>query len=332
MVSDIPKILLHIHLDGSIDITDAYKWAREDGLNLSKDDLLKKLQVDEYCHSLNDYLEKFVIPCDLLQTCERLEMASYHLFLKLAKLNVLYAEVRLAPQKHLQRGLNLEDVIISVVNGMNKASVKTGIMGGIILCLMRGDEDKKNWEVLKKAKEYLHKGVVGIDLAGAEAIYPTKDYGEFFKYANLMSIPFTVHAGEAMGCESINQALEFKPRRLGHGIRAIEDGSVVEKLKKMDVLLEVCVTSNYQTCAIKGPHPVRKLYDAGVKISINTDNDMVSNIDINKEYEMLINDNLFTKEELVKCNIDSISYIMAQDEVKDKLKNYYKKYLDASGR
>lgn len=326
-VKDIPKILLHIHLDGSIDINDAYKWAKEDGLKYTKNALLEELQVSSDCHNLNDYLEKFTIPCKLLQTCKRLEMATYHLFLKLAKLNVVYAEVRLAPQKHLEKGLNLDDVIISVVNGMNKAIVETRIAGGIILCLMRGDTKENNLEVLKIAKKYLHKGVVGIDLAGAEGLYPTKDYMEFFKYASILKIPFTIHAGEAAGVDSINQALQVKPMRIGHGVRAIENARMLEILKRMEVLLEVCVTSNYQTEAVEGIHPIRKIYESGVKVSINTDNDTVSNIDINKEYEMLINNSLLTIDDLIKCNINSIPYIMASNEVKEKLRKHYESIL-----
>ena len=148
MVNDIPKILLHLHLDGAIDIDDAFKWVKEDGIKISKKDLLRELQVDEECHSLNDYLKKFDLPCKLLQTCERLEIISYHLFQKLAKLNVVYAEVRFAPLKHLEKGLTLDDVVISVINGFNKANVESGIMGGIILSLMRGEEYEKN----KKAR------------------------------------------------------------------------------------------------------------------------------------------------------------------------------------
>ena len=130
-VADIPKIILHLHLDGSIDIDDAYLWAKEDGFDLSKSELINELQVDANCHDLNEYLTKFDLSCKLLQTCNRLEKSTYKLFLKLAKLNVIYAEVRLAPIKHINGYLNLDDVVISVINGMHKAMNETGIIGGI---------------------------------------------------------------------------------------------------------------------------------------------------------------------------------------------------------
>ena len=323
MVNDIPKILLHLHLDGAIDIDDAFKWVKEDGIKISKKDLLRELQVDEECHSLNDYLKKFDLPCKLLQTCERLEITSYHLFQKLAKLNVVYAEVRFAPLKHLEKGLTLDDVVISVINGFNKANVESGIMGGIILSLMRGEEYEKNKKIVDVAKKYLGKGVVGIDLAGAEALYPTKDYVQLFSYVKALEIPFTIHAGEAAGVESIKAALDIGAKRIGHGVKVIDDEALMERVIKENILLEVCVTSNYQTEAIKRRHPIEKLYRKGVKISINTDNDTVSGIDINREYARILQETKMDIEDLINCNINSIPFIFADDKTKNKLLNMY---------
>ncbi|HIS12681.1 MAG TPA: adenosine deaminase [Candidatus Onthocola stercoravium] len=323
IVKDMPKIVLHLHLDGSIDMEDAYLWAKEDGLKITKKELEQELQVNDDCHNLNDYLEKFDLPCKLLQTCERLEKTSYHLFLKLSKMNVKYAEVRFAPNKHLAKNLTLDDVVISVINGMNKANVETGIMGGIILSMMRGDSKEDNIRVINLAQKYLKKGVVAIDLAGAEAIYPTIDYIDLFRYAKIKGIPFTIHAGEAAGVESIKAALDAGAKRIGHGIRAIDDEAIQKIIIDKQVLLEVCMTSNYQTEAVKGKHPIEKLYNNGIKISINTDNDTVSNIDINKEYTKILNETDLTMDDLGKCNKESIDYIFADQVVKDKLQKEF---------
>lgn len=323
IVKDMPKIVLHLHLDGSIDMEDAYLWAKEDGLKITKKELEQELQVNDDCHNLNDYLEKFDLPCKLLQTCERLEKTSYHLFLKLSKMNVKYAEVRFAPNKHLAKKLTLDDVVISVINGMNKANVETGIMGGIILSMMRGDSKEDNIRVINLAQKYLKKGVVAIDLAGAEAIYPTTDYVDLFRYAKIKGIPFTIHAGEAAGVESIKAALDAGAQRIGHGIRAIDDEAIQKIIVDKQVLLEVCMTSNYQTEAVKGKHPIEKLYNNGIKISINTDNDTVSNIDINKEYTKILNETDLTMDDLGKCNKESIDYIFADQVVKDKLQKEF---------
>lgn len=322
-VADIPKIVLHLHLDGSIDIDDAYIWAKEDGLNYSKEEIINALQVDNNCSSLNEYLTKFDLPCKLLQTCNRLEKTTYKLFLKLAKLNVVYAEVRFAPMQHLNGYLSLDDVVISVINGMHKAMNETNILGGIILCMMRGDTKENNTLVINLAKKYLGKGIVGIDLAGAESLYPTKDYLSFFKYAHSLGIPYTIHAGESLGASSISDAISTGAKRIGHGIKAINDKTILQKIIDEKLLLEVCVTSNYQTKAISNNHPIEDLYKLGINISINTDNDTVSNIDINREYTKILNETNLTIYDLIKCSINSIDYIFASDKVKNKIREIY---------
>lgn len=323
IINNMPKIVLHLHLDGSIDIEDAYLWAREDGLKITKKELEEELKVNDECHNLNDYLKKFDLPCKLLQTCERLEITSYHLFLKLSKMNVKYAEVRFAPQKHLTKNLTLDDVVISVINGMNKANVATGIKGGIILSMMRESTINDNISVIDIAKKYLDKGVVAVDLAGAEAIYPTKKYEELFQYAKSLQIPFTIHAGEADGIDSIKAAIDFGTKRIGHGIRAIDDENIQKEIADKGILLEICVTSNYQTEAVKEKHPITEFYKRGIKINISTDNDTVSNIDINKEYTKILNETDLTIDDLYTCNKESINYIFADQNVKDKLKKEF---------
>ena len=169
------------------------------------------------------------------------------------------------------------------------------------------------------------RGVVGIDLAGAEALYPTKDYVKLFSYAKTLEIPFTIHAGEAAGVESIKAALDIGAKRIGHGVKVIDDEALMERVIKENILLEVCVTSNYQTEAIKRRHPIEKLYRKGVKISINTDNDTVSGIDINREYARILQETKMDIEDLIKCNINSIPFIFADDKTKNKLLNMYEK-------
>ena len=134
------------------------------------------------------------------------------------------------------------------------------------------------------------------------------------------NIPYTIHAGEADGVGSINSALDFKTKRLGHGIRCIEDEETLNRIIKEKILLEVCPTSNYQTEAVKGKHPLEYLYNNGVIVSINTDNDTVSNININDEYSNILNTTNLTIKDLIKCNYNSIPYLFTTDEVKEKLK------------
>ncbi len=322
-IIDIPKIVLHIHLDGSLDLELAYKWLVEDGYDYSFSEALEKLRVDKECRSLNQYLEKFDLPCKLLNSYERLKEASKSLFLKLEKEGVVYAEVRFAPIKHVNNKLNINRAVEAVLDGMNEVLKNKKMYGGLILCCMRDASVEDNLKTVELAKKYSSLGVVGIDLAGAEALYETKNFKYIFDKAKEENIPFTIHAGEADGISSIQSALEFGACRLGHGIKAVEDNNMIEKLKKENILLEVCVTSNYQTEAVKGIHPIEKLYKKGVKISINTDNDTVSGIDIISEYKYILANTNLTIEDIIKCNYDSIDFIF-NDKIKNKLKEIYK--------
>lgn len=324
-IKGVKKIITHLHLDGSIDIELAKRYVKEDGYNLTDYEIVKELQVDKDCHNLNDYLEKFTLPSSLLQTKERLEEVTYNLFKKLYTENVIYAEIRFAPIKHIEKGLSLDEVIRSVIKGMEKAKDDFDIYGGIILCCMRDSSKEDNLEIVKYAKKYLNKGVVAIDLAGAEALYETKNFKYIFDLCRKENIPYTIHAGEADGKESINSALDFKTKRLGHGIRCIEDKETMERIINNRILLEVCPTSNFQTEAVKGKHPLEYLYNNNVLISINTDNDTVSNININDEYSNVLNTTNLTIKDLVKCNYNSIPYLFTTDDIKNKLKDIIEK-------
>ena len=324
-IKDIKKIITHLHLDGSIDINNAIKWAKEDGYNLTDEEIIKKLQVDRSCHNLNDYLDKFTLAISLLQTKERLKETVYTLFKKLSLENVIYAEIRFAPIKHQEKGLSLDEVIESVVMGMNAAKNNFNIDGGIILCCMRDNSKNDNLKIVNYAKKYLNKGIVAIDLAGAEGIYETKNFKYIFDLCREENIPYTIHAGEADGVNSINSALDFKTKRLGHGIRCIEDKDTMKRIIDNNILLEVCPTSNYQTEAVKGKHPIEYLYNNDILISINTDNDTVSNINITDEYKNILNNTNLTIKDLVKCNYNSIPYLFTTDDIKEKLKKTIEK-------
>ncbi len=319
-IINIPKIVLHIHLDGSVDEKLLYEWSKEDGFDFSFEEVRKKVQVEKSCKSLNQYLEKFDLPCRLLNSKERLKKASQELFLKLDREGVVYAEVRFAPLKHLNNNMSCEDAVEAVVLGMNEAISNSQIHGGIILCCMRNFSFEDNIKTVDLAKKYLNKGVIGVDLAGDESSYKTEKFKDVFSYAKRLNIPFTIHAGEADGVSSINSALSFGAKRIGHGIRAIDSKEMIQRLIDDDILLEICVSSNYQTEVVKGNHPIEYLIKKGVKVSINTDNDTVSNININSEYKYIIDNTNITIEDIKLSNYNAIDFIFASDIEKNRLK------------
>lgn len=313
-----PKIELHLHLDGSLDINDI-----KNRYNLSDDEIKRQMIADEKCKNLNDYLTKFDFPISIMQKKKELENDTIALLSTLKQQNVIYAEIRFAPQFHTREGLSQSEVVETVINAAKKVDIKSNL----ILCLMRGKDNKKeNLETINVAKKYIGNGVCAIDLAGAEAIYKTSDYAEEFKIAKENNIPFTIHAGEADGIESIKSAVSFGAKRIGHGVRVIEDKEYMQFLKDNDITLEVCPTSNIQTCICKDydSHPLFELYKYGIKTTINTDNMTVSNTTLENEYNRLIETRKLEIEDIVNMNLYSIKAAFLSDDEKIELK---KKYL-----
>lgn len=312
----IPLVELHVHLDGSVHPSTASEY-----LNQNEKEIEYEMRAPKTCNDLNEYLTRFEIPNKVMQEKLRLERIAYELTVDMKNENVLYAEVRFAPLKHLQTGLNPYQVVESVYMGLNRLGLKTNI----ILCMMRGDSLEDNKLVIDVAKHYLNKGVCSVDLAGAEGIYKTSDYKELFEYAKEKKVPFTIHAGEADGYESIKAAIDFGASRIGHGVKIIDYPDLIEKVKEKNILLEICPTSNIQTRVVDKykDHPVKKLYDMGVNISINTDNRTVSNTNLKREYTLL-KDNLgFTEEDFININKMAIEHAFLSNVEKEKLMNKF---------
>lgn len=284
---------LHLHLDGSLSAEFVLAQAEKDGIILPAEnvtDLMPYLTVGDSCESLNEYLGKFDLPLSVLQTEDALEKSVYDLMKRLSEEGLKYAEIRYAPQLHMQRGLAQEAVVEATISGLNGAIRDYPIDGKLILCCMRmADNQAANMQTVEAAKHYLGQGVAAIDLAGAEGLFPTRNFEELFRCASLYDIPFTIHAGEADGPESIRDALRFGAMRIGHGVRCIEDSALVDELIKRQIPLEVCPISNAQTkaCPDIAHHPILKLLEYGVCVTVNTDNRTVSNTNLEKEFEVL---------------------------------------------
>ena len=196
---------LHVHLDGSVSIPMAKRLALINGieLNESEEDLKERLQVSKDCRDLNEYLEKFEFPLTLLQKAEAITECVRMLIAGQDSQGIMYSEIRFAPQLHMQKGLTQEEVVQAAIKGLGNSDYHK-----LILCCMRGsDNEELNKETIRIAHTYLGRGVVALDLAGAEKLYPTKQFVGIFKEALAYNIPFTIHAGEADGEESIKTAI-----------------------------------------------------------------------------------------------------------------------------
>jgi len=280
---------LHLHLDGSLSPEEIGKLAAMN--HVAFDSQKVRLSVDSSCTSLNDYLECFAFPLTLLQTEESLSYAAYALYTRIAHQGLIYAEVRFAPELSLAKGLSQDQVVAAVIKGYQKAHQETGIIGNFILCCMRGkDNHDLNLETVKVAKRFLGKGVVAIDLAGAEALFKTNTFNQEFELAKALGVPFTIHAGEADGPSSVWDALHFGASRIGHGVHAIEDPKLVAYLAEHQIPLEICPTSEVDTHCVPSIKalPIREFLKAGVPITINTDDMTVSNVTLEGEFDKVI--------------------------------------------
>ena len=286
------RIDLHNHLDGSLPVATVLELAEMSGAELpakSVDDIRSYVTVEPDCTSLNEYLEKFAIPVSVLQTEACLEKAVYDTMKNLDSRGVCYAELRFAPGQHMQRGLTQKQVTAAAVRGLDKATADLSIRGQLILCCMRGADEAVNRETIDVTCQFLGKGVCCADLAGAEALFPTADYKSLFTYAADQGVPYVIHAGEADGPESMWAAIEMGAKRIGHGIAAVQDEKLMAYLKEHQIPLEVCVTSNVQTkgAACYEEHPILRMLDYGLAVTVNTDNMTVSGTDLDTEFELI---------------------------------------------
>ena len=287
---DIKYMDLHLHLDGAVTPEIARQLAKLQDISLpgGDEELEKLLRVPEDCESLNDFLKCFALPLTLLQTREGLSEAVSLVADNAKREGVEYAEIRFAPQLHTDKGMTQEEAILAALDGMKR----TELHMNLILCCMRGEgNETANFETVELAKKYLVRdgGVVAIDLAGAEALFPTSKYRDLFAKASEYGVPFTIHAGEADGPESIRLAVEYGAKRIGHGVRAFEDPEVIELLREKGVVLELCPTSNRMTRAVTdmSKYPLRRFMEAGIKVTLNTDDPAIEGTTLADEYRYM---------------------------------------------
>ena len=319
--NQIPKIDLHCHLDGSIQLDTMQKLLEKRGRIYTREELQAELFAPEDCPSLAEYLKRFELPIQCLQTKEELKEAAQSLAISAAKENVTYLEVRFAPRFSTAEGLKIPEILESVHQGLEIAREKTGIYSGIIVCSMRHDSQENNLQMLKEAREMYGAGVVAWDLAGDEKAFPTSNFRELYREARKLEFPFTIHSGECGSKENIREAIELGAKRLGHGIAMRGDRELMKICREKQIGVELCPTSNLQTKAIASwsEYPYEEFVKYGVPLSVNTDNRTVSNTDSTRELEVLENHFSMDEEALRQIYLWSVDMAFATDDVKDAL-------------
>jgi len=300
----LPKTDLHVHLDGSLRLTTILELAEEQEVKLPADtvEALKPfVEVGDDCQSLVEYLRAFDVTLSVMQTYEALVRTAFELAEDAAKENVRYMEVRYSPILHQQKGMTLHNIVRAVLEGLAQAEKRYPIKTGVILCGIRHISPDMSNRLADLTVAFKNKGVVGFDLAGAEEDFPAKKHREAFSRVLANNINCTLHAGEAYGPESIHQAIHLcGAHRIGHGVRLIEDGDLLNYVNDHRIPLECCPSSNVQTRAVRTmeDHPIRLFYDLGLRVTVNTDNRMVTRTSVSQEYQVLHDVLGFTLEEI----------------------------------
>jgi adenosine deaminase len=290
LLQKLPKVELHCHLDGSLRIPTILDLAKQDKVTLptsSSDKLSKLLVIGKTRGSLEDYIKRFDITLSVMQTPAALRRTAYELIEDVAKENVRYIEIRYSPILHTEKGMSLGESVEAVREGLQRGRKDFGVESGIIVCGIRNISASASLKLADLTVRYKNKGVVGFDLAGAEENFPAKDHQEAFYMILNNNINATIHAGEAFGPSSIHQAIHHcGAHRIGHGTRLKENKDLMNYVNDHRITLEVCLTSNWQTRSIRSLkyHPLKYYYDQGIRVTLNTDNRLMSGTTLTKEF------------------------------------------------
>ncbi|MFZ0325290.1 MAG: adenosine deaminase [Actinomycetes bacterium] len=291
-----PKVLLHDHLDGGLraetvlELADAAGYT---GLPARDPDALAQWFRDSAdAGSLPRYIDTFEHTVAVMQTQEAIARVAAEAVIDLAADGVLYAELRFAPALATRRGLGLDEVIDAMVAGQRAGeSLAAGegrsIVTGVLVCGMRQEDSVL--DVAQAAIRHHGNGVVGFDLAGPEAGFPASRHADALGLLRAAGVPLTLHAGEAFGPSSVADAVQQGASRIGHGVRVLEDPELTRRVAAQGIVLEVAPTSNLQTGVASSydEHPFKRLVDAGVRVTVNTDNRLMSGTSVSMEMQHL---------------------------------------------
>jgi adenosine deaminase len=303
MLRAAPKVLLHDHLDGGLRAATIVDLAQELGYGglptTDPGELARWFHTNAASGSLPEYLRGFAHTIAVMQTSDGIERVAFECGEDLARDGVVYAEVRYAPVFHTQRGLNLEQIVEAVGRGFARAEREHNVVLRQIVCAMRDRTD--SLEMAELAVSFRDRGVVGFDIAGEEAGHPPKAHIEAFYLCRRENFSITIHAGEAFGPPSIWQALQYcGAHRIGHGVRLVEDmaisegqviklGQLAEYVRDKRIPIELCPTSNVDTGAAPSlaEHPIRHFIAQHFRVTVNTDNRLMSDITLSEELRRL---------------------------------------------
>jgi adenosine deaminase len=307
----LPKAELHVHLDGSLRPATMIDLAQDTGTALPASDAEA---LGDYMHvregrDLVDYLARFDVTLALMQTAPAIERIAYELAEDAALENIRYMEVRFCPELNTRHGLTAEEALEAALSGLRRAELDHDVTTGVIVCGLRNLPVQVTIAMAELAVAYRDRGVIALDLAGAERGHPPIDHQPAFQIAAAANLAITIHAGEAFGPASIHQAIHAcSARRIGHGTRLFEDADLMRYVNDFRIPLEICLTSNVQTRAAASiaRHPLRMFYDHGLVVTLNTDNRLMSDTTLTDEYLYAHHELGFTWDDI--CEVAVMSF------------------------
>ncbi len=353
LVARVPKVLLHEHLDGGLRPETVIELAETAGYELPRKEpgpLAEWFFAGASRGSLSQYLEGFRHTIAVMQTADALERVAYEFVEDMARENVVYAEVRFAPHLHTTEGLGLDAVMLAALRGLRRGSEDFNVGTGLIVCALRNQEPELSTQLVELALAYREQGCVGFDLAGEEAGNPAKEHLEAFQLAKRMNFSITIHAGESFGPDSIWQALQYcGAHRIGHGTRLVEDvviydgkvikvGSLAQYVLDHRIPLEICLSSNVHTGAVTSlaEHPFPLFRDLGFRVTLNTDNRLMSRTTMTEEYTLAVEEFGCTFDDLEIISINGMKSAFAHydercEAIFDRLKSGFRALRDEHG-
>lgn len=335
VLKELAKAELHCHLDGSLSLPAIRKLANMADIILPSSDkeLRKYVIAPAQTESLVDYLKTFEFIRPLLQTKEALRFAAYDVARQAALENVIYIEIRFAPELSMDKGLTASDIVLAVLEGLADAQKEFNIVARALVCGMRQSSHKTTKDIIKHIVDLAPKGLVGFDFAGDEFSYPTDSLVDLIQEVKRSGYPMTLHAGECGCAKHIADSLNLGIKRMGHVTALTGQRDLIKRFVEEDAVAEMCLTSNLQTKAASSiqSFPYQELYDAGGKITINTDNRTVSDTNLTKEYSLFVTYFGTKIEDFLVFNQNAVKASFTSDSEKDtllhKLQENYDSYL-----
>lgn len=307
-IAAMPKVELHVHLEGSIRPATLLTLARRNGVALPAGDL-EGLRAFYRFTDFDHFLRVYITICSCLQRPEDFHLIAYEFGADMARQNVRYAEVTFTPHPHVTNtGLPFDEVLAGVNEGRAQAAAEFGVEMGWVLDVVRGVPESQE-QVAAWAASAQDRGVVALGLGGPELGNPPEDYARGFALAREAGLHSVPHAGEVAGPASVWGALRvLGAERLGHGVRCVEDPALVEYLCERQIPLEVCPTSNLRLGVYPSyaQHPLRSLWEAGVYVTVNSDDPPMFNTDLVSEYRAAAGEMGFAREELERLSLAAL--------------------------